>query len=254
MASFALPARAAPASAISFAEAPVRLVRDTNLYVAVRGARLQNGDLIETGASAIQLEGMGGATVALGPASRAYFKLGGDTVELTLLAGWLKIQSGAAPLTAIINAGALRVDPTGSSMIVHAEPGKTALFVETGAPAVAEMQGAKQQRTTRLAKEQYAVRTAKEPLKMLPRAPKDFLSAMPPAFFDPLVALSFKGAAPVPKLERAAVFTTDVAPWLADDPAVFQVLNRRFNPPPRRPATVTPAKPAQPVPHDTPIY
>lgn len=262
MLAFALPAGAAPASAISYAEAPVRLVRDTSLFLAARGARLQSGDIIETGASPIQLEGMGGATVAVGPASRVYFKLVGDAAELTLLAGWLKVQPGAAPSPAstTINAGTLRVNPDASSLIINAAPGKTALFAETGAPMVAEMQGVKQLRATRLAREQYAVRTTREALKVLPRAPKDFLGAMPPAFFDPLVVVTFKGAASAPKLERAAVFTTDIAPMLADDAALFQVLNRRFNPPPKRPRTtapmapVAPVKPAKPAAGDTPIY
>ncbi len=248
-----LPAGAAPASAISFAETPVRLVRDTSLLVAARGARLQNGDLIESGASPIQLEGMGGATVALGPASRAYLKISGAAVELTLLSGWLKIQPGAAASTTLVNAGMLRVSPDGSTLTVHASPGKTALFVEAGTPSVSDIQGSKALRVTRLAREQYAVRTTKEALKVMPRAPKEFLSAMPPAFFDPLVPLSFKGAPPAPKLERAAVFATDVAPWLTENPAVFQVLNRRFNPPPKRSATA-PAQPARPAPRDTPLY
>ena len=250
MALSALPAAAAPASAISYAEAPVRLVRDTSLFTAARGAKLQTGDIIETGAGPVQLEGVG-AAVAVGPGSRVYFKLG-DKAELTLLSGWMKVQAGTTG--PIINAGTLRVTPDGSSLIINAAPGKTALFVETGTPSAAEMQGSKQLRVTKFAREQYAVRTTKEALKVLPRAPKDFLGAMPPAFFDPLVVVSFKGAAPAPKLERAAVFATDVAPMLADDPAVFQVLNRRFNPPPKRSAVTAPVAPATPAPRDTPIY
>ena len=251
-----LPAGAAPASAISFAESPVRLVRDTGLYVAARGARLQNGDLFESGAGPIQLEGMGGPTVALGPASRAYLQRSGDMVELTLLSGWLKVQTGAAASSMSINSGKLRIKPESSSLIIQSVAGKTALFVESGAPSVTEMQGTKALRTTKLAKEQYAVFSSKEPLKVLPR-PKDFASTMPPAFFDPLVPLSFKGTAPEPKLERAAVFATDVAPMLADDPAVFQVLNRRFNPPPKRSAPIAPSAsgaPDKPAPRDTPLY
>jgi hypothetical protein len=249
--SASLPALPAPASAISFAESPVRLVRDTGLYAATRGARLQPGDLIESGASPIQLEGMGGPTVALGPASRAYLQLTGDTVELTLLSGWLKVQPGAGTSSLSINSGRLRINPESASLIVHTVAGKTALFVESGTPSVAEMQGAKALRSTRLAKEQYAVYFSKEPLKVLPR-PKDFASTMPPAFFDPLVPLSFKGAAPAPKLERAAVFATDVAPMLVDDPAVFQVLNRRFNPPPKRSAPIAPLAPSAPGAPDKP--
>ena len=253
-----LPADATPSSAISYSEAPVRLLRDTSLLIASRGARLQDGDIIDSGAGPIQLEGVGGATVGLGPASRVYVKLGGGTAELTLLAGWLKVQPGAAASATIIHSGALRVDPGGSALIIHALPGKTEMFVETGSPAVAEMQGTKPTRITKLAREQYAVRTTRDPLKVLPRPSKDFLSSMPPAFFDPLIPFNFKGPAPAPKLERKALFAADVAPWLADDPAVFQVLNRRFNPPPKRatsaapPAKPTQAAPAAPL--GNPIY
>lgn len=265
MLALALPSGAAPVSAgastIAYAEAPVRLVRDTSLFVASRGARLQNGDIIETGTSTIQLDGMGGAIVAVGPASRVYFKFGGGAVELTLLNGWIKVQTDAARTTgAIINAGLLRINTGDSSMIISAAPGMTDLFVETGAPMVAEMQGAKQLRATKLAREQYAVSTVKESLKVLPRAPKQFLGRVPPAFYDPLVAVSFKGAAPAPKLERAAVFATDVAPMLANEPAVFEVLKRRFNPPPKRASSAAqsvpaaPVPPAKPAPRDTPIY
>ena len=90
----------------------------------------------------------------------------------------------------------------------------------------------------RVTREHYAVRSEKLPLKILPRAPRDFLSGMPPTFLDALVAVSVKGAAPAPKLDRPASFT-DVAPWLADQPALRQVLQRRFNPP--KPAPALPA-------------
>jgi hypothetical protein len=256
----ALPASIAKAAAISYAEGTVRLVRDTNFYVATRGAKVLNGDIIETGASVIQLEGMGGVHLAIGPASRVYVKLAGDTAELSLLSGWLMLQPGAAASAISITAGSLRVVPEAGSLIIHTTPGKTALFVETGTPSVIELQDGKQVRTSKMSREQYAVRSSKEALKVLPRAPKDFLSGMPPAFFDPLVIVSFKGTAAAPRLERAAVFASDVAPWLSEDPAAFQLLNRRFNPPPKRlpvPSAGKPAQPAPPAPpspRDNPIY
>src|SRR4051812_12611066 len=99
----AISATPAPASApalapisISFAEQPVRLVRDTAIYSAGRGVALRANDMLESGSGAVQLA-TGGGTVALGPASRIFIN---GTGELVLLDGWLKLQGGAQrPLT-----------------------------------------------------------------------------------------------------------------------------------------------------------
>jgi hypothetical protein len=222
----ATPARGAPTpTAISFAEQPVRLFRERAFYIAGRGVRLQDGDIIETGAAGIQLAG-GSATIALGPASRVAFKLGARPFELILLDGWLKIHASEPALT---SAGSVRLDAAASSVIVHGNADKIELFVESGAPSVDEIQSGKVLRHTTLMREQYAVRTEKEPLKPLPRPPKDFLAGMPPVFADLLVPVALKGPPPVPKLERQATFA-DVAPWLAKEPALKQLIQRRYAP------------------------
>jgi hypothetical protein len=216
---------ASPPTAISFAEQPARLFRERAFYIAMRGVKLQDGDVIESGAAGIQVA-RGGAIIALGPASRVAFRLGARAPELVLLGGWLKIQA-AEP--ALVSAGGLQLNAAGSSVIVHASAEKTELFVETGAPSVDEVQGGKALRHTTLAREQYAVRTVKEPLRSLPRPPKDFLAGMPPVFADMLVPVALKGAPPVPKLERQATFA-DVAPWFATEPALRQLIQRRYAP------------------------
>lgn len=224
----ASPLHAAPATApaaISYAEQPVRLFRERAFYSAGRGVALRDGDIIESGAAGIQFAA-GGATVALGPASRVAFKSGARIVELTLLDGWLKIQAGAP---ALVSAGGLQLNAAGSSVIVRAGADRTELFVETGAPSADEVQGGRVLRHTALAREQYAVRTAKEPLKPLPRPPKQFLAAMPPVFADVLVPVALKGAPVAPKLERQATFA-EVAPWLANEPALRQLIQRRYVP------------------------
>lgn len=227
----ASPAHAAPTpTAISYAEQPVRLFRERAFYSAGRGAKVQDGDIIESGAAGIQLAA-GSATIALGPATRVAFKLGARAFELVLLDGWLKIQA-ADP--AIVSAGGLQLNVAGSSVIVRASGEKIELFVETGAPSADEVQGGKVLRHTALTREQYAVRTARQPLKSLPRPPKDFLAGMPPVFADVLVPVALKGAPPPPKLERQATFA-DVAPWLTTEPALRQVIQRRYAPP-RKPA------------------
>lgn len=225
------PAPALPAAlTITFAEQPVRLLRDTGFYVAGRGARLLNGDLLESAAASIQVDAGNASTVVIGPASRIYFKLDAKGPELILLGGWLKIQAGAVPIR--VSSGGLQFGAANHSVIVRASPGKTELFVEEGEAMVDE--AGKAPHPAHVAREHYAVRSAKLPLKILPRAPKDFLSDMPPTFLDALVAVSVEGAAPAPKADRPATFA-DVAPWLADDPALRRVIQRRFNPP--KPAT-----------------
>jgi hypothetical protein len=226
------------AAAISYAEQPVRLLRDTGFYLASKGTRLQSGDIVESGASSIRIDGASASSIALGPASQAYFKAGPKGVEIVLLNGWMKVQAprgatAAAQVHLLASSGGIRFDASSSSFILHASPGKTELFVEDGEAAVDELQGGKAQRS-KLSREQYAVRMAKLPLKLLPRPPKEFLGAMPPAFQDTLAPVALKGPPLIPKLDRPAQFA-DVAPWVADEPAVRQLLHLRFYPPPKTP-------------------
>lgn len=210
---------------LSAADQPVRLLRDTSFYLASRGAQLQAGDIVESGAGGIQLEARNSSTIALGPASRIWLKAG----EPVLLDGWMKIQALAgAPLK--FGGGGLQLSAAAGSVILHAVAGKTELFVETGDPSVVETESAKAVRTTRLPREQYAVRGPNQPLKLLARPPKEFLAGMPATFQDTLMPVAVKGPPPAPKLERRAAFA-EVAPWLAGEPALHQTIYRRFNPP-----------------------
>jgi hypothetical protein len=251
---------------ISFAEQPVRLWRDTGVYGAVRGTRLQDGDIVAAGASAIQVE-TGSATVALGPATQVYLRIKSNSVanavDFVLLNGWMKIQSAALATAAgnpvSASAGGLRVGAAkgapngtaGSAVILHASPGATELFVESGAAVVDEAQAGKRRQFT-LAREQYAVKAgnAKQPMKLLPRPSKQFLADMPPVFADRLVPLVVKVAASAPKLVHPAVFA-EVAPWLADEPALRQAIQRRLAP--RKPG-VAPVPARVPAPAAAPGY
>lgn len=227
-------AGAAAVATISVAEQPVRLLRDTTFYSAGRGAQLQPGDIVEAGRGTLQLEAPHCCTLALGPASRIYFKTG-KPFDLVLLDGWLKVQAPAGG-AARISAGGLQLSSSGT-FVLHAGAGKAELFVETGDPGVTDLQAGKASPPARVAHEQYAARSAGQPLKVLPRPPKEFIGAMPRAFQEILLPVAVKGAAPVPRLERRAAFA-DVAPWLETEPALHQALQRRFFPP----------KPSQPKP------
>ncbi|TFW14758.1 hypothetical protein [Duganella callida] len=224
-----LPARAAEVATITFAEQPLRALRDTSFFTLPRGARPQNGDILETRGSGAQIEGIGATIAAVGPATVIHLKLGG-VPELRLLQGWLKVQAGKSPGPAIVS-GPLRLTLASGSIILHSESGKTELFVEDGEPAVTETATGKPARQIKVAREQYAIVTAAAPLKALPRPPKDFIAGLPPGFADILVSVPFKGAEPPIRKEGPATFE-EAAPWLSDAPALRQLLHNRFYPPP----------------------
>lgn len=218
--------------AITFSEQPVHVVRDTSMISAGRGVLLAANDLIETGPGMVQLE-LKGATVALAPASRLFIR---GNADLVLLAGWMKIGAGAggpAVATATIEFAS-----AGASVIVHAAPSLTELFAESGDLAVMEVAAgtvAKSGRPVKLPHEQYAVRAGAAPIKVLARPPKEFSSAMPRGFFDPLIAVALKGPPVAPKIERRAQLS-ELMPLLSEHPTLRQQFVRRFEPP--RPAAV----------------
>lgn len=215
---------AAAPVAITYAELPVRLVRDTGMYSAGRGTALQANDLIDAGKAAIQI-GLAGSTVALGPDSQLFIRSAGD---LVLLKGWLKVY-GAALRGPRLSTGAIELDSTGATVTLHVAPDVSALFAESGDLAVTELASSKRQRVAKVPREQFAVKHGDAPLKLAAHPPKDFLAGMPRVFLDTLVPVAVNGPALPPKYERRATFA-DVAPWLAAHPALHRQLQRRFNP------------------------
>jgi hypothetical protein len=237
-------ALAAGPTSVSFAEQPVRVLRAKGFYLAGRGAQLQSGDIVESGRTAVQIDGGGASTIALGPASRMHLRTSANRADYLLLSGWMKIHAPAAKeATTTVSAAGTGLDAAGSSVILRATPGRMELFVESGEPRVDEVQGGKVVRRTPVAREQYAVRNAGKPLQVFPRVPKEFLGAMPPAFFDALVPVAAKGTLSQPKLERAATYA-EIAPWLAEQPELLQAIQRRFHPP--KPAPAIPSR--RPIP------
>lgn len=223
------PAAAAPAMAVSFAEGAPRLVRDKGWFRAGRGVVLRTNDLLEAGDGALQLAA-GGATIALGPASRVFIRSGS---ELVLLVGWLKLRAPAGQSLTVV-ASSLRLAASGATFTVHATPEATELFAEAGDVLVEEAGGGKARRSTTVAHEQFAVRSGALPLRRTPRPPAAFLAAMPPGFRDETVALAAPAPA-APKFERTASFA-ELAPWLADQASLRRQVQARFEPPrpPRR--------------------
>lgn len=229
-------APAAPALTITFAEQAARLVRATNLYSAGRGVVLHEHDLLESGSGAIQLDG-GAATVAIGPASRVWI---GNAGELVLLDGWLKLQARPGKAVTVTTAQ-LVLAGAGSTVALHATPGTSALFAESGEVLVHELNAGKRKRAASVPHEHFALRAGTLPLHLADRPPPAFLAAMPRGFRDELVPLAANGALVAPRHERAATFA-ELSPWVSAHPALARQLQARFDPPRRaqRPRVLPP--------------
>jgi hypothetical protein len=209
---------AAPAASLALADQPVRVIRAADVYQAVNGTPLQQDDIVETGAAGAQVELDGGAIVALGPQTRLYLTAIGASskggVELALLQGWIKVQTGAG--RAAIAGEVLQASVGDGAAVVFSRPGRDALFADAGEQLVAALTGqGKAGAMQKVASESYVQADAGKPLLMLPRADPQFLHDMPPPFRDrlapaPQPAKPLKPAA----LRQRAVDFADVEAWL----------------------------------------
>lgn len=186
----ALPARAQRA-VLSHAETPAKLIRKTTVYDAPAGASLLPGDIIEAGQRGLQIEWSNGALMALGPASSVQLDSSAGTPTVSLLHGWAKLAAlkpANSQLSATAGQLAIRADQ--GSTILHLAADKSELFVEQGNLPVTETDRNGIDGPQTVGREQYAIRRGAQALQVMPRAPKLFVSEMPRAFFDPLLAVS----------------------------------------------------------------
>ena len=221
-----VPATASTTVSITFAEQPARLVRGKSLYRVGRGTGLQPDDMLESGSGAIQLDA-GGATLAIGPATRIWIRSGS---ELVLLDGWLKLQ-GRRGRAMTVSTSNLVLSGGAASLTLQASGAATAVFAEAGDVPVRELDAGKARRAVTVAPEQFAARSGGQPLRQAARPPPDFLAAMPRDLRDVLVPLPANAIAALPRPERTPGFA-ELAPWVAGHGALRRQLQRRFEPAP----------------------
>lgn len=221
----ALLAPAPPALAqralLSHAEHPAKLIRKTTVYDAPAGAALQPGDIVESGPRGLQIEWPNGALMALGPSSGVRLEAAAGVPSVNLLRGWLKIAAGKPTSQLNAAAGPLEVRTSNGSGILHLSSDKTELFVERGTLSATDKD--KGGAAVPVNGEQYALRRGTLGLQVAGRPPRLFVSEMPRAFFDPLVAVA-KRAKPAEAAPLREVDARDLADW-NDVPAL---LNKRL--------------------------
>lgn len=229
-------ALAAPATigVIAYAEKPLKLIRATSLYTVGVGTRLQGGDILQTGAAGVQIEGIASTTLALGPDTRILIATHRTAAQINLLNGWLKLQpvAGNTHANLAVTTGALAFTATQSSSVIHVSPRQTEIFIEDGSQVVNELDThGKGEHSVTLGHEDFAQRSTGSALKIVPRPEQAFIDALPRQFLDPLVPLGKKiPAASEPKKERDVTYD-DIAPWVVSPLNLSQqMLASRFAP------------------------
>ncbi|MBD8093994.1 hypothetical protein IFT48_28790 [Pseudomonas fluorescens] len=231
---------------IAYAEKPLKLIRATTLYTVGPGTRLQGGDILQTGAAGIQIEGLNAATLALGPDTRILIATNSKAAQINLLNGWLKLQpvAGNSHANLAVTTGALAFSLTNSASVIHVGKRQTEIFVEDGSQVISEIDNhGKADRNVTLGHEDFAQREGDAPLKIVARPEQAFIDALPPQFLDPLVPLGKKTPkAQEPKKEREVNYD-DIAPWVVSPLNLSQqMLASRFAPRLNDPAFVQAVK------------
>ena len=234
LAAVAEPAAGPPRAVLTLAEQPVRLIRGATVFKAPAGVALQKDDILETGAGGAQVDAGSDAILALGPQTRVLVASlapdAGTPIELNLLQGWAKLH--ARNRRATVTTPSLQVTLPSGATIVRAADGQDAVFAEEGEQQVACIDGKGRFGTPlKLGTEQYAQVDANKPQPVAGRPPRDFVSALPPAFRDRLVpvrTVPHAGKA-VPVKERDADFA-DVGAWLQSPLPARRRFVARFRP------------------------
>ncbi|WP_017256050.1 hypothetical protein [Pseudomonas tolaasii] len=227
-------AASAPIAVIAYAEKPLKLIRATTLYTIGPGTRLQGGDILQTGAAGIQIEGLAAANLALGPDTRILIATHNKDTQINLLNGWLKLQpvAGNGHANLAVTTGGLGFTLTNSASVIHVGKRQTEIFVEDGSQVVSELDAhGKTDHSVTLDHEDFAQRVGDAQLKIVPRPEQAFIDALPPQFLDPLVPLGKKTPkAPEPVKERDVTYE-DIAPWVVSPLNLNQqMLASRFAP------------------------
>ena len=237
-----IPATVQYAGTVTFLEGSLLIIRGTTALQAAEGTRLKQGDIIESSDKGFaQLEFIGGAIVALGPASRMYVfrhgmggKSGGDATgaELVLLSGWLKGQSDTHAGSYRYESPLLAATSGNGTVVFHTNESGCDVFVESGSAAIGEVgpDGNAGKPTAGTAGQFFSRRQSKS-LVNSSRPSAAFVEAMPRSFRDALPSrLAHFAGKPVEPKAPHQVSYAEIQPWLTMPPAWRRGFVDRFKP------------------------
>lgn len=228
-------AHAADRGIYTIVDGDARVLRGTTWYRLEPGARVENGDIVQTEEGGqVQLELARGAILSvIGPAVLHAAALplatakAGMIAELMLLRGWLKasVATHAGPLVLRLPTAALDVDD--AVVVVHGQPAQAEIFVESGRARVITPALRGKGIVREAGEGEFWRRTGDHAFVDNERPPPAFISAMPRELRDALPSLAGHFPAPGPTLARGReVSFAEAEPWLSG--ATRRIFARRF--------------------------
>ncbi len=222
---------------VTLLDGEATVVDGTRRLAAAPGLALNPGALLETSASTgvLRLEGIGQASLDLGPATRvvvvpgALPGAGGRAPVIYLLQGWVKASGGPAPVQRPVSlvSEAVELLPLKGSAVVQVSGSSHHVFAESGPLQLNERRRGGQGQALRAG--QYYITDAGRSGVAEPRPPGDWLAEVPRAFRDPLPlrAEALRGQAFAPKVLPGPTHA-HLAPWLEAEWYLRRGYTRRF--------------------------
>ena len=236
------PAVADDAGLITLVEGQARLLRGVSVFAAAEGVKLEQGDIVETmPKSQVQLELNDGTLLNMDASSKLHVaayrasqgRLAGSS-EVVLLQGLLKYsRAQSTPGTELrLVTPALAVGVQQGSGILRVTEGRNELFLESGGGKALELvPKGKSGPPLDLKVDEYLASQPGKPLIRQPRAPREFVAALPRQFLDTLPPRRerLKSRVVEPKKERDVTYG-DVGPWLRSSSRPRLAFIKRFTP------------------------
>jgi hypothetical protein len=222
---------AEPAATITLLEGQSGLVRGVTRYALAEGVRLQSGDIIEVSEKGLaEIEFPDGAAIALGPEARMLalaMPRGKPSVgDFHVMRGALKVSGVSKAARLRISTPVFSLQPVEGVSVVVLGSGEGSVFVESGAARVVVAAA-----TQSLKSGEFFARKDGQKGAVSQRPSKEFMAAMPKAFFDPLPSrmARYKERETQPRRVDEVSYA-DVEAWLKAPPAVRRPLVARFEP------------------------
>jgi FecR-like protein len=201
-----------------------RVLRGASWYKLVEGARIQDGDVIDSAErSQVQIEFAAGPIVSIAGPTDIYAVGAGSReskqpapAEIYLPQGWLKfsVRPGGTALRVRTPAGSIAASD--AVAVVHAEAEALETFTEQGSARLVEPgKGAADGNAHELKGGDFAIRGSDRPFATAGAAPLKFVAAMPRYFRDPLPARAAQyQVARVQLVVDRAISYAEAEPWL----------------------------------------
>ena len=231
----------APIGLFTIVEGDLVVLRETREFAAAEGLQLRSDDIVRSrdATRLARIELGDGTVLDLGPATelllrpRALAAPAERGLSLYLLRGWLKLTTAAdkgAPNVALASPQ-LGVARLAGSVVVHATPQASLVFVEGGRAEVFERADGKPSGARMLKDGDAFAARAAQPGALLRRPPPDLIEGMPRAVVDslPRRAVQMQGRI-IDAGPGAEPLYADVAPWINAEAVLRPSFVQRFGP------------------------